>query len=239
MKQASKTPLGYEGARSKVIALSGILSATVAVLTLLFVPAPIPIGGFDSSSILILSLPILLGTELGTIIVCVGEFVGTAFLLAFFGGPLYFLPGIVAVRGPEAYLVGKIGRSTFLGSSRQKGKELLATIIGPIWETAGFIAADYYVYYLIYGPVGGTYALVTLLWTLIDLIWVAPAIALLQVVRKWLKTNYMDKQLGLEGNDITKRRLFRISMVFILITWIILVFVPLALISWGPPPPPT
>jgi uncharacterized membrane protein len=237
MRQSSKTPLGYEEARSKVIALSGILSATVAVLTFFFVPAPIPLGGFDTSSILILSLPILLGTELGTVIVCVGEFVGTAFLLAFAGGPLYFLPGIVAVRGPEAYLVGKIGRSKFLDSGRQKRRELLAMIIGPIWETAGFIAADYYVYYFMYGPIGGTYALITLLWVLIDLIWVAPAIAVLQVVRKWLRTNYMDKQLGLEGNEVTKRKLFRISMAFILITWIILVFVPLALTSWGPPPP--
>jgi hypothetical protein len=238
MKQDRKVPLGYGGARSKVIALAGVLSATVAVLTFFFVPAPIPLGGFDSSSILILSLPILLGAELGTIIICAGEFVGTALLLAFVGGPLYFLPGIVAVRGPEAYFVGKIGRSGFLGSSRQRGRELLATIIGPIWETAGFIAADYYVYYLMYGPVGGTYALLTLLWTLIDLIWVAPAIAVLRVVRKWLKTDYMDRQLGLEDSDVTKRRLFRTSVIFILITWIILVLVPFTLTSWGPPLPP-
>ncbi|WXG45313.1 MAG: hypothetical protein WED05_01085 [Candidatus Atabeyarchaeum deiterrae] len=237
MNRSTKISSTSEGARSKIVALSGILSAVVALLTFLFVPAAIPLGGFDSSSILILSLPILLGPELGTIIICTGEFIGTAFLLAVMGGPLFFLPGIVAVRGPEAYFVGKIARGKFLGGSGGKGRETLAAIMGPIWETVGFIAADYYVYYLMFGLQVAIINTLIVAWTIIDLIWVVPSIAVISSVRKWLNANYMDKQMGLEGEVETKKKLFRISVIFIILTWILLFLVPFVFASWGPPPP--
>ena len=144
MTKSNNTDFSPGGERSKVLALSAVLSAIVAVLTFIIIPVPPPVGGFDASSILVLSLPILLGAELGTIIVCVGEFVGTLFLLAAGLALPYYLPGIVAVRGAEAYIVGTVARSALLGKSRERTRQLLAATLGPIWETAGFIIANYY-----------------------------------------------------------------------------------------------
>jgi len=234
MEQSGKAPIASQGAKSKTIALAGILSAVVAVLTFIIIPVPPPVGGFDSSSILILSLPILLGPELGTIIVCIGEFVGTVFLVGVGLGFVYYIPGIVAVRGPEAYLVGKIARPRVPGGLGGKGRELFAATVGPIWETFGFIVANYYLYYLIGGPAMIPLYVFPLLLTLIDLIWVVPAMALIQALRKWVKANYMDEQLGLGTEDGTRKGLFRTSTIFILVSWILLLLVPFLFIGWFP-----
>jgi len=224
-------PAADYGSRSKVVALSGILSALVAVLTFIIIPFPPPVGGFDSSSILILSLPIILGPELGTTIVCAGEFVGTIFLLGAVGGPLYYLPGIVAVRGPEAYLVGRIARSRVFGRPGGKGRIMLAVTLGPVWETAGFIAANYYLYYLLIGFEGAVTASLLLLTTLFDLFWAIWALAIVAAIRLVFGASYLDKQLGLE-NDETKRNLFRASVIFIIVCWILLVLVPFVFTNW-------
>jgi uncharacterized membrane protein len=231
MKGNSNEPVAQYGNRSKVIALSGVLSALVAVLTFIIIPFPPPVGGFDSSSILILSLPIILGPELGMAIVCVGEFVGTMFLLSVGGGLLYYLPGIVAVRGPEAYFVGKIARSRQFGRPEGGGITVLAVVLGPLWETVGFIAANYYLYYLLSGPEGAIVVSLLLLTTLVDLVWVPLALLVMGATRRAFGASYLDKQLGLD-DDRTKRNLFRASTIFIIICWVLLVLVPFVFTSW-------
>jgi hypothetical protein len=226
MKQAS-----YEGARSTVVALSGVLSALVAVLTFIIIPMPQPIGGFDASSILVLSLPIILGAELGTIIVCVGESVGTMFLIAAGVGLPYYLPGIVAVRGVEAYLVGRIARSGLFGRSGENTRLIVATTIGPVWETAGFIAANFYLYYLFYGLAFAIGASIALLSTLIDWLWVPFAMIVITAVKSAFGTSYLDKQMGLR-DDNTRKGLFYSSALFILICWVLLFLVPFAFTNW-------
>jgi uncharacterized membrane protein len=218
--------------RSKIISLSGVLAALVAVLTFIIIPVPPPVGGFDASSILILSLPILLGPELGMVTICLGEFVGTMFLLAAGLALPYYLPGIVAVRGPEAYFVGKIGRSGLFGKDREGSRQFLAMIIGPIWETFGFIAANYYIYYFMAGPEAAVVVSVFLLTTLIDLLWVAFAAILVSVVRIWLRTTHLEEQFGLQPESATKKKLFRISAITIITTWILLLLVPFVFTSW-------
>jgi hypothetical protein len=232
--------LGKEGssgsavsaARSETIALTGVLSAIVAILTFIIIPAPQPLGGFDASSILVLSLPILLGAEIGTAIVCIGEFVGTLFLLLIGLAAPYYVPGIVAVRGPEAYIVGKIAESGLFGNKKKGRRELFAVTLGPLWETFGFIAANYYLYYLLMGPELAIFNSVYLLLTLVDLVWVAPAIAVLSAARDWLSTSHMDIQLGLQAAGATKRNLFRISIIFIILCWALLLLIPFVLVSW-------
>ncbi len=234
MKKAINLPATSEGTRSMVIALSGVLSALVAVLTFIIIPMPPPIGGFDASTILVLSLPIILGAELGTTIVCVGEFVGTMFLVAAGLGYVYYLPGIVAVRGLEAFFVGKIARSGLFGSFGRTGEKIrltLAAVVGPIWETAGFIVADYYLYYLFSGLTGAITASLALLTTLIDLLWVPFAIIVIATVRSAFGTIHLEKQMGLI-DDSTKKGLFRTSAIFILISWILLFLVPFLFTSW-------
>ena len=234
MNQASIANQPNEGARSIVVAVSGVLSALVAILTFIIIPMPAPIGGFDASSILVLSLPIILGVELGTIIVCIGEFVGTMFLVAVGLGYIYYLPGIVAVRGLEALFVGKIARSSLFGRSEVSARQIVATVIGPVWETGGFIAADFYLYYLLTGLTGAIAASISLLSTLIDLLWVPIALAVVSAIRQAFRTSYLDEQLGLK-NDETKRGLYYTCILFILICWILLVLIPFVFTSWFHP----
>jgi uncharacterized membrane protein len=232
MTKSSKIDSTPGGERSKVLALSAVLSAIVAVLTFIIIPVPPPVGGFDASSILILSLPILLGAELGTIIVCVGEFVGTLFLLAAGLALPYYLPGIVAVRGPEAYIVGTIARSGLFGKGRERTRQLFAATLGPIWETAGFIIANYYLYYLFYGPGTAVVASLALIFTLIDLLWVLPAMAVVSAIRNGFKTVYLESQLGLDAKSGAKKNLFRLSAILIILTWILLLLIPYIFRNW-------
>jgi hypothetical protein len=231
MKQAGYISRDSEGARSVVIATSGVLSALVAILTFIIIPMPPPIGGFDASSILVLSLPIVLGVELGTIIVCIGEFVGTIFLVSVGLGLIYYIPGIVAVRGLEALLVGKIARSGLFGRSRENNRQLVAAIIGPVWETGGFIAADFYLYYLLTGLGGAIVNSIALLSTLIDLLWVPFAIIVVSTVRQAFGTSHLDQRMGL-NNVRTKNGLYYACILFILACWILLFLIPFAFTSW-------
>jgi hypothetical protein len=220
-----------EGARSMVIALSGVLSGVVAVLTFIIVPFPPPIGGFDSSSILVLSLPIILGVELGTVIVCVGEFVGTMLLVMTGAGLFYYLPGIVAVRGLEALLVGKIARSGLFGRSGENRRQIIAAAFGPVWETIGFIAADFYIYYMLYGLAGAIAASLLLVSTLFDWFWVPFAMVVVATVKRAFGTSHLDEQLGI-GDDRTKRRMYHSCAFFIIVCWILLLLVPFVFTSW-------
>jgi hypothetical protein len=220
-----------EGTRSMVIALSGVLSGVVAVLTFIIVPFPPPIGGFDASSILVLSLPIIFGVELGTVIVCAGEFVGTLFLIITGAGLFYYLPGIVAVRGAEALLVGKIAHSGLFGRSGENGRQIIAAAIGPVWETTGFIAADFYIYYLLYGLAGAITASLLLVSTLFDLFWVPFAMVVVATVKQAFGTSHLDEQLGI-GDDRTKRRMYYFCLFFISVCWILLLLVPFVFTSW-------
>jgi hypothetical protein len=232
MASSGKTEFSPTGDRSKVLALSAILSATVAVLTFVIIPMPPPIGGFDASSFLVLSLPIILGAELGTIIVCIGEFVGTLFLLAVGLALPYYLPGIVAVRGAEAYIVGTIARSGLFGKGRAAARQLFAATLGPIWETAGFIIANYYLYYLFYGAETAVFYSLLLMATLIDLVWVVPAMILVTAVKNGFKTVYLESELGLDPKGGAKKNLFRLSAVAIIFSWILLLLVPYAFRAW-------
>ena len=94
--------LSVSSQRTILITLTGILGALMAVLTILIIPVPPPIGGFDASTVLILSLAILFGPLIATPIVCLGAGVGTMYLVFGLGYPIIFLPGIIAVRGLEA-----------------------------------------------------------------------------------------------------------------------------------------
>ncbi|WXG42677.1 MAG: hypothetical protein WED04_00990 [Promethearchaeati archaeon SRVP18_Atabeyarchaeia-1] len=232
MKKEGSIGSAVSAARSQTIALTGVLSAVVAILTFVVIPAPQPLGGFDASSILVLSLPILLGTEIGTAIVCVGEFVGTLFLMLIGLAAPYYVPGIVAVRGSEAYIVGKIAESGLFGRKKEGRRELFAVSLGPVWETFGFIAANYYLYYLLMGPELAVANSVYLLLVLVDLVWVAPAIAVLSAVRDWISSSHTDIRLELQAAGDTKKTLFRISAIFIISCWALLLLIPFVLTSW-------
>ncbi|MHA1917163.1 MAG: ECF transporter S component [Candidatus Ranarchaeia archaeon] len=191
--------------RSITIAYIAILAALTVVLTTIIIPMPPPIGGFDASTVLILTAGILFGPIYGTLIISLGQFIGTGFIV-FSGMPIIFLPGIVAVRGVEAWLVGTL----------RKKNEYLALIIGPIWETIGFLIADIY----LFGPVG-----ILVITTLIDLVWVPVAIIVIAAIRNSTNVKYLDEVISQDKEG--RQKLSIINWVAILLCWILIIIAPI------------
>jgi len=190
---------------SLYVATVGVLGALMAVMALASIVLPPPLGSIDASSILIFAVAILYGPELGTTITVLGQVVGKGVLITSSGLPAVFIPGIVAVRGPEAIIVGFIGRRERLG----RFKEPLAMVVGVLWETGGFVTADYY----LFGPAG-----LTVVWTIIDLVWVPLGLAALYYVREAFKAHYLDQDMGLTSSKAKKGFILG-SAIFIIVCW--------------------
>ena len=95
--------------RSMYVATIGILSALMAVLSYASIVIPTPLGSIDSSSVLIFATAILYGPEIGLIVTVIGQLVGKGLLITYAGLPAVYIPGVVAVRGVEAYVVARLG----------------------------------------------------------------------------------------------------------------------------------
>jgi hypothetical protein len=134
------------------------------------------------------------------------------------GWPAIFIPGIVAVRGPEAFIVGYIGRSKSLGRFR----EPLAMGIGVVWETVAFVIADFWLF--------GIAGAIGVIFTFIDIIWVPIAIAAIYYVRMTFKTEYLDEHLGLV-DPRAKRGFLITGSLFILLCWIFILISGIT--GWG------
>ncbi len=198
-----------KGSVSLNIATVGIMSALMAVLSYASIVVPPPLGSIDASSVLIFLVAILYGPAIGVSITCIGQFVGKGLLISFYGYPAVFIPGVIAVRGVEALLIGIISRKTFKGGY---GLEVIAMIIGVLWETVGFVIADLYLF--------GVAAIATVL-TIVDLVWVPFGIAAIAYVRTAFKTEYLDEQLGILDSK-TRWGLLIGSLSFIICCWILI-----------------
>ncbi|MFW9831427.1 MAG: ECF transporter S component [Candidatus Thorarchaeota archaeon] len=204
--------------QSLYVATVGVLGALMAVMAMFAVVLPPPLGSIDTSSILIFVTSILYGPAFGLIITCIGQLIGKGVLISSVGWPAVFIPGIVAVRGPEALIVGYIGRNKSLGRIR----EPLAMIIGVIWETGAFIVADFYLF--------GIAGAIGVVWTIIDLVWVPAAIAAIYYVRMSFRTEYLDKELGLVDPRAKKGFLIT-GLLFIVVSWIFILISGIT--GWG------
>jgi len=200
--------------RSLYISSIGVLSALMAVLAFASVVIPTPLGSYDVSSVLIFLVAILYGPEIGMAVTCIGQFVGKGLLITYSGLPAIYIPGAVAVRGVEAYIVGRLGRASTLGRYR----ESLAMIIGVFWETAAFVVADYFLYTALWGPGGGISAISFTIWTIVDLIWVPLGLAALIYARAAFKTTYMDKDLRL-NESFARSSILLGSIIFVIFCW--------------------
>jgi len=199
-----------------LLAQIAILSSLVAFLKILTIPMPIPLGSIDASSILIFAIAILYGPSFATPVICIGQFVGLLYLTALLGFPAVFIPGIVAVRGAEAFIVGKLRNKN--GNS---GKwEIFAMVIGVLWETGAFVLADTY----LFGPGFG----VIVAFTIIDAIWIIPAIGVIAALRRIFEAKYFDDYFGFAGDEQLKKKLLYPSLAAIIISWILIILAPLA-----------
>lgn len=219
--------------RSIYVATIGILSALMAVFSFASIVIPTPLGSYDASSILIFAIAILYGPEIGLITTVIGQLVGKGLLITYSGLPAVYIPGVVAVRGVEAYIVGYLGRKF---SSSRYG-ETLSMVTGVIWETLAFVVADFYLWSMLGGILSGLGAASFTVWTIVDLIWVPLGIAAIYYARVAFKTTYLDKDLNL-GNAPGNRGVFLISWLLIILAWGLIIIAGLTGLLIGPVLPP-
>lgn len=204
--------------RSLYVATIGVLSALMAFMAMFAVVLPPPLGSIDTSSILIFAVSILYGPSFGLIITTIGQLIGKGVLITSVGWPAIFIPGIVAVRGPEALIVGYIGRNKALGRIR----EPLAMVVGVTWETLAFVIADFWLF--------GIAGAIGVIFTFIDIIWVPVAIAAIYYVRLSFRTEYLDEHLGLVDPRV-KRGFLVTGALFVIICWLFIFIAGIT--GWG------
>jgi uncharacterized membrane protein len=202
----------------------------MAVLSYASIVVPTPLGSLDASSVLIFVTAILYGPEIGLIVTVIGQLVGKGLLITYAGLPAVFIPGVVAVRGIEAYVVGYLGRRL---TSKRYG-EPSAMIMGVVWETTGFVLADFYLFTMIGGVLTGLTAVLSgSIWTIIDLIWVPLGIAAVYYVRAAFKTRFLDEHLNLI-NPPGHRSVFYICIFLIFLSWGLIIVAGATGILMGP-----
>lgn len=164
---------------SAKLALTAVMSALIAVTTMLAIPLPPPLSTITLAPIVIFVTGILMGPWLGLVSAGIGS--GLGFMAGSSAGTIFvpsgflyvFLWGIIIARAPMGLTVG------FL----RKANEVAAMISGVLVETVIFFVADWYLF-------GFSVSLITL-GTLIDLVYVPVTYGVLKVLRKSLNTTYV------------------------------------------------
>ena len=165
--------------QTKVIALTSIMAALIAVTTIIAIPLPPPLSTITLAPIAIFITSILLGSSAGLISSAIGSaigFIAGASIGTIMVPPGYlyvFLFGIVIARAPMGLIVGLI----------RKKNEIIAMVAGVLTETIIFFVADTFLF-------GIAFALITL-GTLADLIFVPISYGILKAVRNILKIKYL------------------------------------------------
>jgi len=161
----------------------GIISTLIAVTTLanlIMIRMPEPLAEYDLSPILIYTLGVLMNPLDALIIIAVAQGIGTTIKALSFGWPLVFIPGAMVVRGVEALIIGLIVRKFEKIKTLSVTKtEVVAMIIGVIWETVGFTVADV----ILFGP---AMAAITLL-TIVDAVFIPIALSLVAAIRRSIR----------------------------------------------------
>jgi uncharacterized membrane protein len=155
------------------------MAALIAVATTIAIPMPPPLSTITFAPIIIFVVSILLGPSAGLVSSAIGSAIG------FVGGSSIgtimvpagyfsvFLLGIVVARGPMGFCVGLL----------RKKNVIMAMILGVIVETLIFFAIDFYLF--------GIAVAVLDFGTLVDLVFVPVAYAILLAVRKILDITYL------------------------------------------------
>ena len=179
MNKNTNNQTGIASRATYKLALTSVMTALVAVTTMLAIPMPPPLSTLTLAPIAIFVTGILLGPIPALISSAIGSglgFLGGATIGTINVPPGYleiFLIGIVIARGPMGLSVGLL----------RKKDEIGAMIIGVLVETAIFFFADWYLF-------GFSVALITL-GTLIDLVYVSISYSVLKGIRKILNITYL------------------------------------------------
>ena len=161
------------------LAFTAVMSALIAVTTMIAIPMPPPLSTITLAPIAIFITAILMGPWIGLVATAIGSGLGflagasigtIAVLPAFF---YVFLGGIIIARSPMGFGVGLL----------RKTNELAAMTVGVLIETVIFFVADWYLF-------GFAIALITL-GTLVDLVYVPITYGILQGLRKALNIKHL------------------------------------------------
>jgi len=161
------------------LALMGVMSALIAVTTMIAIPMPPPLSTITLAPIAIFVTGILMGPWIGLVSSAIGSGIGflagaSVGTILVPSGYLYvFLWGIIIARAPMGFGVGLL----------RKTDEVIAMTTGVVTETLIFFIADWYLF-------GFSGALITL-GTLIDLVYVPISYSVLKGLRKALNTTYV------------------------------------------------
>jgi len=177
------------------VAQSSVMSALVAVLTVTAFPLPPPLSTLTLAPVAIFVGSVFLGPRVGFISGLLGSAVG--FTIASTVGTIagappgsglfpIFLAGIVVARGPEGYFVGLL----------RKKNEILAMALGTVYETLAFFLIDFLYTYPILLGMPNSFAFLDF-GTLIDLVFIVPAVIVLRYLRTHFGVSYYDEGVPL------------------------------------------
>ena len=173
------TQINETTSRSKIVALTSIMAALIAVTTMIAIPMPPPLSTITLAPIAIFITSILLGPSVGLISSAIGSaigFIAGANIGTIMVPPAYlyvFLFGIVIARAPMGLIVGLL----------RKKNETAAMVIGVLTEAIIFFVADIFLF--------GIAIALTTLGTLADLIFAPISYGILKAVRNILKITYL------------------------------------------------
>jgi len=176
--------------RTATVAQSAVMSALVAVLTVTAFPMPPPLSTLTLAPVAIFVGSIFLGPRVGLVSGVLGSAIGftiasTVGIIAGAapGSALFpiFLVGLVAARGPEGWIIGVLRRKN----------EILGMAVGTVYETLAFFLIDFFYTYPILLSMPRSFAYLDF-GTLIDLVFIVPAVIVLRYVRTHLGVRYYD-----------------------------------------------
>ena len=161
------------------LAFTAVMSALIAVTTMMAIPMPPPLSTITLAPIAIFTTAILMGPWIGLVATAIGS--GLGFLAGVSIGTVVVLPaflyvffwGIIIARAPMGLGVGLL----------RKTSELAAMIAGVLIETVIFFVADWYLF-------GFAGALITL-GTLVDLVYVPITYGILEGLRRALNIKHL------------------------------------------------
>lgn len=174
---------------SRLVSAAGVMSALIAVLTVTAFPLPPPLSTITLAPFAIFVAGVYFGPWVGLVASALGS--GVGFVFAVNAGTInlsgfsilfpLFLVGIIVARGPEGLIVGLLRRFSEIG----------AMIAGTVYETLAFFTIDFFYTYPMLLSLPREFAFLDF-GTLIDLIYVIPAVIALRYLRKNLRRRYYD-----------------------------------------------
>lgn len=119
---------------------------------------------------------------MATIIIATAMMLGTGYKVMTLGFPIVFIPGAMLVRGLEALVISYVVRVKKPGETSTVSLwEILAMVIGVIFETLGFFVLDWYLF--------GWGIALTVLPTIVDAVFIPRAIGVIAAIRNRLGVN--------------------------------------------------